>query len=942
LADVISVDLDVEFWASALGAEVRASVDEWVARGWVEPDDAESPRRLTVQPNAWAELSVARNRHASQDELQVIAQHADVLCRLFGVSGGSVHVGSSTYVGQEGFRFTVTTAVAPSLFVSRWVHPAGSPPPHPDLVWIEQEATRNGRATWNMDAQLRRLGELRRGAEAVAAWVPCIRVDFDDHLSSFELVAPERIALSWRRDEGKFPTYSLDAATIAFDGARQEISLARLAPAEPLVKLGAKRFALLDDDAEAVLRHVRATSQLKTERGALPSLTDPSSVIPEGVSGDKIDLSQYGERVLGFVPVVRADHAYDIQSSGVRWFAEESGKGPFLSLTVRSADPSRAAVELQLESPEEAEALRRTLVEELKRPEPQAMTVRGVRVLPTPALLHALDVDLSVYQRQQANAAQATDAVREQAPSQPREVVVLDEEHGLEPRATDEGGAVPWAELTEVLAPGMSLKEHQRDGLSWLWRHFTRGSTGVLLADEMGLGKTLQIACFLALQARHAAPQQKPALVVAPVLLLENWARELEKFLRPEAFEPLVILHDAGLRRFKQPDGSLDTVALRSAAVVLTNYDTLDRHQKSLLKIDWRAVVLDESQNIKNPETCRSRAARGLKRDFAICSTGTPVENRLLDIWAHFDFLSPLDPLGTMPQFKERFETNGQPAPQLVAKALAYPSPSSPVLRRTKDEVLDLKPKTFERHLAPMTPEQMALERRVVSGEGSTLEVLGKLRSLYQHPWLLRSSLFGGSDIAAAPDLETICDASPKLRLCVELLARIQERGEKALVFSPWIKMQQLLDHVLRLRFGLRPRIVNGETNQRRQALQFIDEFSASPGFNVLILSPLAAGAGLNIVAANHVIHYGRWWNPAKEDQATDRAYRIGQELPVTVHYPILHHPGDPVGGFDVALHELVQRKRALARDFLSPDADVTTEDIHTVLRGTSDAEACA
>lgn len=285
---------------------------------------------------------------------------------------------------------------------------------------------------------------------------------------------------------------------------------------------------------------------------------------------------------------------------------------------------------------------------------------------------------------------------------------------------------------------------------------------------------------------------------------------------------------------------------------------------------------------------------------------------------------------------------NGQPAPQLVAQALAYPSPACPVLRRTKDDVLDLKPKTFERHLAPMTPEQMALERRVVGGEGSTLEILGKLRSLYQHPWLLRPSLFGGSDLAVAPDLETICDASPKLRLCVELLARIQERGEKALVFSPWMKMQQLLDHVLRLRFGLRPRIVNGETNQRRQALQFIDEFSSGAGFNVLILSPLAAGAGLNIVAANHVIHYGRWWNPAKEDQATDRAYRIGQERPVTVHYPILHHPGNPAGGFDVALHELVQRKRALARDFLSPDADVTTEDIKAVLRGTSDAEACA
>ena len=353
--------------------------------------------------------------------------------------------------------------------------------------------------------------------------------------------------------------------------------------------------------------------------------------------------------------------------------------------------------------------------------------------------------------------------------------------------------------------------------------------------------------------------------------------------------------------------------------------------------MNWRTVILDEAQYIKNPDACRSRAARGLKREFGICSTGTPVENRLLDLWTLFDFLSPVDPLGTRAQFRSRFEPDGHPAPAMVAQALEYPSARSRVLRRTKDQALTLEPKTYEQHLTAMTSEQMALEHTIVrGGPGSsqnTLEVLGRLRMLYQHPWLLRENLLGVEDVAKAPALDTILEASPKLRLCMDLLEKIRGYGEKALIFSPWMRMQELLAHVLRERFGIRAGIINGEANQRRESLRIISTFGAVPGFNVLILSPLAAGAGLNIVAANHVIHYGRWWNPAKEDQATDRTYRIGQTRPVTVHYPILHHAGDRNAGFDVALHQLVERKRALARDFLSPEGDVTSDDLKSVLR---------
>jgi SNF2 family DNA or RNA helicase len=255
------------------------------------------------------------------------------------------------------------------------------------------------------------------------------------------------------------------------------------------------------------------------------------------------------------------------------------------------------------------------------------------------------------------------------------------------------------------------------------------------------------------------------------------------------------------------------------------------------------------------------------------------------------------------------------------------------VLRREKSEALrDLPPKEFHETRVPMTPLQYELEH-VIARELRALGPLGmldRLRKLYQHPRLL------DRERRARLSIDEALDESPKIRATLTVLREIAARGEKALVFTQWVHMQDLLAQIFAEELQLpQVRIINGAPESRGAAQKTIREFSLTHGFSVLVLSPLAAGVGLTITAANHVIHYGRWWNPAREDQATDRAYRIGQTKPVHVHHVLLHHPHNANGGFDVRLHELVRRKRDVARDFLMP-ADLEAEptgDVEAIVR---------
>jgi len=948
LLPAISLSFAPSFWSSALGTEFRAVLSSWQARGWISnrfpADEAVAPVGLTIEPKVGTDLCAALVPEAQAPDPDLLISQRSLLARVLAFPRTRVVLTSSSYIGAADVKLvadTMSEAGAQPRGITRSITALASP----ELVWLNAQIEDwNSRGPTSRADQLRFLASIRRAAEVTALPEGGVDLVLDNHLKDFDIQTPKRIALRWEERGARRQGYSICADAIHEDGRREPIPLSELDSDQPIVGMGEKRVLLVDSDAEMVLRSVRRKHQLRSIKQAAPAMADPALVIPEGISAENIDLSEYSSRVLGFVPIARASRPADIRSSGAQWFDDNHAPGPFLEMIVSPLEANAAPVQIRLDTPQDAEELLTSIQKALALGDPTPIQAGSVQIIPTAALGDRLAADLDAY-RQLVRPKTTSSGPKEE---RTRLGVQLKEDASLERMQLPDAAtsrSVPWADLESSLRPGVVLKGHQRDGIAWLWRQYLSNVPGVLLADEMGLGKTLQIACFLALQRALPHCHKRPALVVAPLLLLENWEDELARFLTPEAVGSVLMLHGSALSAIRGSDHRLDREEICRHSLVLTNYDTLERHQPSLLAIDWRAVVLDEAQYIKNGDTFRSRAARGLKRDFGICSTGTPVENRLADVWTLFDFLSPQSPFRSRTEFVASYPDRDAGSPASVARALQYPSFDSKVLRREKDRVIDLPPKSFAVHLAEMTQEQMRLEQliaapRADASEKAIFEILNQLRALYQHPWLLRSRLFGERDDDEPPDLDAILAASPKLAKTLNVLEGIQRQREKVLIFTPWTNMQTLLVHVLRERFGLRRvHVVNGESNQRRQSMQYIRDFSQHEGFDVLLLSPLAAGAGLNITAANHVIHYGRWWNPAKEDQATDRAHRIGQTRPVTVHYPVLHHRGNPQGGFDVQLHSLVERKRSVASDFLSPNADVTARDVAAIIHPESEPE---
>ena len=520
------------------------------------------------------------------------------------------------------------------------------------------------------------------------------------------------------------------------------------------------------------------------------------------------------------------------------------------------------------------------------------------------------------------------------------------------------------------------LLPHQEEGLAWTQQLWEKKYPGGLLADDMGLGKTLQVLCFL--EWHHAKyrlqePQRKPYLIVAPIALLENWAAEYPKFFDKGALG-FITLYGKALQNFKcdpvdvsnleipeiegterlrelrKHRGSLDVKRLRNADVVLTTYETVRDFQLDLGLVPWATVVIDEAQRIKTPGTLVTNALKALKTDFRLAMTGTPVENSLMDLWCITDFVAP-GYLDSAKNFNTEF-----------CRSLKNPETDVRVLgdrirervgvhlkRRLKTDILDDLPEKHihdedcQREMPPIQAEryQAALQSTQNSGsEGpqqrnQILQILHQLRDISDHP------LLAGSQWEDLPIAELI-EQSAKLTVTVQLLEKIRDADEKVILFAERRKTQHLLAHVVREYFSLEDvSIVNGDTpgsTQRANSMkmsrqQSVDRFQSTSGFNVIIMSPLAAGVGLNITEANHVIHYSRWWNPAKEDQASDRVYRIGQELEVHIYLPMATHPKFQT--FDVILHELLKRKRQLSQGTLFPteQAEVTPKEILEILQ---------
>lgn len=507
--------------------------------------------------------------------------------------------------------------------------------------------------------------------------------------------------------------------------------------------------------------------------------------------------------------------------------------------------------------------------------------------------------------------------------------------------------------LPTSLRSDISLKDHQNDGVAWLqhlWSRSPDECRGAVLADDMGLGKTIQLLAFMA-KILEENPLADPFLIVAPVSLLENWKEEIGKFFVEEAL-PVLTLYGPSLAGKRLPrDAVEDELAgagitrllqrdwVGESKIVLTTYETLRDLEFSLAMQKWSAIVCDEAQKIKNPSAMVTRAAKKQNARFRIACTGTPVENTLTDLWCLFDFVQP-GLLGALKDFGTRYrkpieaETEEEKARVAELRELIEPQ----LLRRTKADVAKDLPRKIEvpecrslrisdRQRAHYADAVGAFRRRGKNGLGGGLDshlgLLQYLRRLCSDPKPPGSA---GVDQTSLSEIEA---QSPKMTWLMKQLEIIRSKAEKAIVFCEFRDLQRTLQRAIRERFGITPDIINGDTsaaaenaNNRQKRIR---AFQEKPGFGVIVLSPLAVGFGVNIQAANHVVHFTRTWNPAKEDQATDRAYRIGQTKDVFVYYPVVI--ADDFTTFDAKLDALLTWKRGLSTDMLNGTGDLRASD---------------
>lgn len=524
------------------------------------------------------------------------------------------------------------------------------------------------------------------------------------------------------------------------------------------------------------------------------------------------------------------------------------------------------------------------------------------------------------------------------------------------------------AELPRALRPSIKLKKHQLNGIAWFQHLVSRAPMdcrGALLADDMGLGKTLQLLALLGWYYEKN-PNASPSIILAPKSLVENWAAETRKFFN-DSFPDVLVLYGDQLQQRKQPLGLIDQQLqvrgviellkpgwVGSAKVVVTTYEVLSSYEFSLARQPFAFAICDEAQRIKTPGTQSTIAAKALKADFRIACTGTPVENSLADLWCLFDFVQP-GLLGGLEEFGRTYrrpiecETDEQKAALRKLQDVIAPQ----TLRRTKLDIADELPKKYFAYRAANSDR---IQFKQTPGPKERLEVsmsthqnllyMGGLKKLQdagqERDGRKRARLsFGALHLMKAVCAEPYClpgmkflpdkaghdthlANSPKLAWLLEHLHEVKKAREKAIVFTELREVQAALYYFMRKVFGLKPHIINGDS-QNRQA--YIERFSEAEGFNVIILSTLAAGAGLNVTAANHVFHFTRAWNPAKENQATDRAYRIGQDKDVFVYCPVV--VADRFVTFDVRLDELLRRKAGLA------DATIGGSAMESMLNGT-------
>ncbi len=462
-----------------------------------------------------------------------------------------------------------------------------------------------------------------------------------------------------------------------------------------------------------------------------------------------------------------------------------------------------------------------------------------------------------------------------------------------------------------------TLRPYQEQGLSWLRFIHDIGSGGVL-ADDMGLGKTIQtLALLLGLKQDK---EEVRALIVAPTSVVTNWIREIERFAPTLT---TALWHGAG--RKEQAD------ELESANVIVTSYALLRRDIDLLKKLKLTYAILDEAQNIKNPISATAQAAKDLRADHRLALTGTPIENRLSEIWSIFEFVSP-GLLGPLPKFEEKFARpidQGDSKQAARLRATIHPF----ILRRTKNEVAkDLPPKIESDKFIDLAPEQKGIYLQVLR------EVRAQIMGEVERVGVAKSQLHILAGLtklrqaACDPRLlgmprEFSHEDSGKLMALRELVDECQSSGHKVLIFSQFVSMLKLMREALD-EDKVRYEYLDGSTIDRQER---IERFQTDPTIPVFLISLKAGGSGLNLTAADTVIHFDPWWNPAVEDQASDRAHRIGQNRVVTIYRLVA------AGTIEEKILELKAKKKDLVASVLSEDAGgakkLTRDDLDDLFR---------
>ncbi|GCE05265.1 DEAD/DEAH box helicase [Dictyobacter aurantiacus] len=460
-----------------------------------------------------------------------------------------------------------------------------------------------------------------------------------------------------------------------------------------------------------------------------------------------------------------------------------------------------------------------------------------------------------------------------------------------------------------------NLREYQKRGVAWL--HYLE-SLGLnpCLADDMGLGKTLQVIARL-LKEREASESVGPTLIIAPTSVLGNWRKEIERF----APQLKVLVHQGGTRP-KEKKAFLELY--QGQDVILTSFALARLDEKLLQSIDWHRVVVDEAQNIKNPQAAQTRAILKLDAIHRLALTGTPVENRLRDLWSIFNFLNP-GYLGKEAQFRKNFELpiykDNNALQSTTLKKLVEPF----ILRRVKTDkriINDLPDKVEQKMYCTLSAEQASLYEAVVKDvmeqldeaegiqrKGIILATLLKLKQICNHPMQF---LQDGSAFTT--------ERSHKLQRLTEMVEEVIESGESALIFTQFTEIGDALQRYLEHKKYYNTYYLHGGTNVARRE-RMVSEFqdpATEP--SLFILSLRAGGVGLNLTKANHVFHFDRWWNPSVEDQATDRAFRIGQRKNVFVHKFIA------MGTMEERIDAMIEDKKRLSSLVVGSDESWLTE----------------